>query len=175
MKSSQLRRDRVSYRRNQRRGSLRNGCRWTYQASLDVLIIPEGALVERTIDAVILPSPHSGFTRADARIDRLFPDYGTLARASYAKTGFFPIMHVVGIRWEIVAADSALPMRVFATFAEPKDRALDELARKARARAGACDQDRPQRGAALLAVARRAQIFATNSAACIARNAREAR
>jgi 4,5-dihydroxyphthalate decarboxylase len=105
---------------------------------LDVRPLPAGAtlneaLLAGELDAVISPSPPRAYVAGDPRVGRLFEDYGTAERAYYAKTRFFPIMHVVGIRRELVAADPGLAGRVAAAFATARDRALADLAEKARA------------------------------------------
>ena len=57
-------------------------------------------LEEGKLDALIGPTKPECFGRA-AHIERLFPDYRSVEKDYYKRTGFFPIMHLVVIRKEI--------------------------------------------------------------------------
>src|SRR5690606_5259977 len=50
------------------------------------------------LDAVIAPSPPELFTRSDPRVRRLFQNSREAERAYFRKTGYFPIMHLIGLR-----------------------------------------------------------------------------
>lgn len=65
------------------------------------------ALLAGRIDALVAHRPPRAFTAGDPRVVRLFADPAREERASYARTGVFPIMHLVGIRREL-AGDRAL-------------------------------------------------------------------
>jgi len=75
-------------------------------------------LSDGTIDALFLsrvPSTFDGKT-----IRRLFPDPEAACADYFRKNGYFPIMHVVAIADEAIAARPELPRRVFEMFAEAK-------------------------------------------------------
>ncbi|MCZ6885966.1 MAG: ABC transporter substrate-binding protein [Alphaproteobacteria bacterium] len=95
--------------------------------------IPEGAtlqdmLAAGEIDALISPRSPAGFDKGHPEIARLFPDYVAREQAYFARTGIFPIMHLMGIRKDLVAANPWLPDSVFKAFDEAKNLALDEVA-----------------------------------------------
>jgi 4,5-dihydroxyphthalate decarboxylase len=92
------------------------------------------ALLAGDIDAILSPSPPLAFTAGDPNVARLFPDAQREERAYFERYGFFPIMHVVGIRKELVAQHPGLAAATFAAFTEAKRRAyvkLDHMMRSA--------------------------------------------
>lgn len=75
--------------------------------TMDVRPLPEGAtlnaaLLAGELDAVLSPTPPDAFAAADPRVARLFPDPRSAAEAWHARTGFFPIMHLVGVRRDVL-------------------------------------------------------------------------
>ena len=91
------------------------------------------ALAAGDIDAVLSPTPPRCFTDGDPHIARLFPDSQAEERAYFEQTGFYPIMHVVGIRTSLIEAHPSLAAAVYDGFQAAKTRAFDELARMMRA------------------------------------------
>ena len=59
-------------------------------------------LTEGELDAVIHSSIIKPILNKDPRVGRLWPDYKAEEARFFAKTGIFPIMHVMGIKQEIV-------------------------------------------------------------------------
>lgn len=99
---------------------------------MDVQPIPEGRclndlLVSGEIDAVMAPQPPTAFTAGSPLVRRLFPDVAEVERAYYRETGFFPIMHVVGIRRALVEKHPWLPAAVFKACVAAKRMAMTEL------------------------------------------------
>ena len=92
-------------------------------------------LLAGEIDAIMSPGPPKAFTEGDPRVRRLIDDPPAAERAYFERTGIFPILHMVGIRKELVAAHPWLPERVFAAFVEAKKIAIAEI--RAIAAAGA--------------------------------------
>ena len=85
-------------------------------------------LLERgDIDGIVGPRAPSSFERGDSRVAWLFPDTTKTATEYFRKTGIFPIMHVIGIRRELVERQPWLPMAVFKAFAAAKSVALERL------------------------------------------------
>jgi 4,5-dihydroxyphthalate decarboxylase len=83
-------------------------------------------LLEGKVDALIAHRPPKPFVEGDRRIVRLFADPARVEQASYARTGIFPIMHILGIRREL-AADAALCLAVCNAFERARRLALEEL------------------------------------------------
>jgi len=87
----------------------------------------EHMLVKGELDAVI----HSGLINAiverDPRVSRLFPDYKTEEIAYFKKTGIFPIMHVLGLKQEIVERHPWVPINLFQAFQRAKSVAMRRM------------------------------------------------
>ena len=69
----------------------------------------------------------SSFLRGEPHIARLFPDTRAAEQAYYKKTRMFPLMHLVGIRKELVAQYPWLPTSVYKAFCEAKALAMVDL------------------------------------------------
>ena len=85
------------------------------------------ALVDGRIDALIAPRAPSAFAQGHPAVGRLFADFRSVEKAYFAKTGIFPIMHVVGIRNALVERHPWLASSVLKAFTRAKDHALHEL------------------------------------------------
>ena len=79
-----------------------------------------GLLNEGKIDALLTARAPSCFGKNPA-VQRLFPDYRTSEEAYFKKTGIFPIMHLVGIKKELVAQHPWLPVNVYNAFVKAKE------------------------------------------------------
>ncbi|MEM5383305.1 ABC transporter substrate-binding protein [Paraburkholderia phymatum] len=101
---------------------------------------PEGVIIEKIndrtipelfergeIDALVSPRAPKGFDPSgNGPIRRLFTSAN--AEAEYfRKTGVFPIMHVIGIRNDVLADNPWLPSSLMKAFTRAKDLALIEL------------------------------------------------
>ena len=85
-------------------------------------------LANGEVDAVMHPDLIQPLLDKDPRVGRLFPDYKTEELAYYAKTKIFPIMHVMGLRHELVEAHPWVPMSLFNAFNEAKAIAMQRMA-----------------------------------------------
>lgn len=102
-------------------------------AGMDVRPLPEGAtlnaaLLAGEIDAVLSPTPPDAFAAGDPRVVRLFPDPRAAAEAWHRATGFFPTMHLVGVRREVLERAPHLARALFDAFAAAKRVAETEWA-----------------------------------------------
>ncbi len=93
---------------------------------------PEGAtisaLLERgEIDGFIAPRPPSLVVKGHPHVGWLFPDPTAVAKDYFKRTGFFPIMHVIGIRRELAERHPWLPGAVLKAFERAKAVALEKL------------------------------------------------
>jgi 4,5-dihydroxyphthalate decarboxylase len=93
---------------------------------------PEGAttsalLEAGEIDGFIAPRPPALVERGHSSIGWLFPDPVAVAKDYFKRTGFFPIMHVVGIRRTLAERHPWLPGAVLKAFEQSKQAALENL------------------------------------------------
>jgi 4,5-dihydroxyphthalate decarboxylase len=105
------------------------------QVNLDgvrITRVPKGQtivdmLVDGELDAVLHPDLIKPLRDRDPRVGRLFPDYKAEEAAWFAKTGMFPIMHVLGFRQEIVDKHPWVPVNMYAAFEEAKAIAMKRM------------------------------------------------
>ena len=88
----------------------------------------EQMLAEGELDAVIHSSIIKPLAAGDPRVGRLFPDYKAEEIAYFKKTGIFPIMHVLGIKQEIVDRHPWVPINMFHAFQKAKAIATARMA-----------------------------------------------
>jgi len=87
----------------------------------------ETMLAEGELDAVLHPDIIDPILEGDPRVGRLFPDYKREEIAFYKKTGIFPIMHVMGIRADIVEQYPWVPINLFHAFNKSKQLAMARM------------------------------------------------
>jgi len=66
-------------------------------------------------------------TAGDKRVGRLFPNYKAEEMSFYKKTGIFPIMHVVGIKQEIVERHPWVATNMYKAFEQAKSLAMERM------------------------------------------------
>lgn len=84
-------------------------------------------LLRGEIDGLLAPKPPQAFLDGDPRLVRLLPDFEAAERDYHARTGFFPIMHLIGLRKSLAQAHPWLPRALYDAFVEAKEMALDRL------------------------------------------------
>src|SRR5712692_9384743 len=105
---------------------------FTPPPGLKLTQVPEGKsledmLAEGEIDALFSPDLIRPLTAGDKRVGRLFPNYKQEEIAFYRKTGIFPIMHVVGIKREIVERHPWIPINMYHAFNKAKSIAMERI------------------------------------------------
>ena len=80
-------------------------------------------LEEGSIDATLGTSLPVAM-RHNPDVQRLFPDYREIEKQYYARTGIFPIMHLVAIRREVYEKHPFVAASLYKAFCESKQRAL---------------------------------------------------
>jgi 4,5-dihydroxyphthalate decarboxylase len=101
-----------------------------HPANVDVQPAPDGRglsemLEAGEIDALISARVPQCVVDGSPEVRRLFPDYESVERDYYARTGVYPIMHTVVVRRELAAERPDIVRAVYRAFAEAKDVALD--------------------------------------------------
>ena len=86
-----------------------------------------GMLADGELDAVLHPDLIKPLREKDPRVGRLFPDYKADEAAWFKKTGIFPIMHVLGLRQEIVEKYPWVPVNMYMAFNEAKAIAMRRM------------------------------------------------
>jgi 4,5-dihydroxyphthalate decarboxylase len=99
---------------------------------IDLQAIPEDrTLVDMLetgeLDALFTARAPSSFLAGKPHIRRLFPDFRTVEKSYFEKTGMFPIMHLVGIRRSLADKYPWLPASLFKAFCEAKALAMADL------------------------------------------------
>lgn len=86
-----------------------------------------GMLRDGKLDALFTARAPSSFLRGEPHIRRLFPNFREVERAYYQKTKMFPLMHLVGIKKELVAKYPWLTTSVYKAFCEARALAMIDL------------------------------------------------
>lgn len=79
------------------------------------------------IDAMMSPRMPTCFLEGAPNVRRLFPNYRQAEMAYFAKTGLFPIMHLIVIKRAIYEKDPWLAQTLYKAFCEAKDLCMREL------------------------------------------------
>jgi 4,5-dihydroxyphthalate decarboxylase len=79
------------------------------------------------IDAMMSPRMPSCFLEGAPNVRRLFSNYRQAEMKYFAKTGLFPIMHVIVIKRAIYEKDPWVAQTVYKAFCEAKDLCMREL------------------------------------------------
>jgi 4,5-dihydroxyphthalate decarboxylase len=83
------------------------------------------------IDAIVGPRVPSCFDRGAPNVARLFPDFRSVEKAYFKKTGIFPVMHAIGIRRSLIEAHPWLGASLYKAFEQAKARCLPDLTQMA--------------------------------------------
>lgn len=94
----------------------------------------DGMLRDGDLDAVFSAQPPASFQRGEPHIVRLFPEYREVEREYVARTGVYPIMHVVVLRSEVLDKAPWVAANLFSAFTEAKRRSLARLSDMAASR-----------------------------------------
>jgi 4,5-dihydroxyphthalate decarboxylase len=87
----------------------------------------ETMLAEGELDAVLHSDLIKPLLAGDPRVARLFPDHKREEIAYFQRTGIFPIMHVLGIRQEIVERHPWVPINMYQAFTRAKALAMRRM------------------------------------------------
>ena len=87
----------------------------------------ETMVAEGELDACIHSSIIKPYIQGDKRVARLFPDYKNEEINFYKKTGMFPIMHITGIKKEIVEKYPWVPINMYHALNKAKAMAMQQM------------------------------------------------
>jgi len=98
----------------------------------DVCTAPTGQLLSKLLasgelDGLIDFQPPRCFVEGNAAVGRLFPDHQSAERDYFARSGIFPIMHVLVLRREIAERDGWVADHLYRAFGKAKDIAVADL------------------------------------------------
>ena len=81
-----------------------------------------GAMLEHgEIDALMMPHPPKEALRGGGNIRRLFADPKIEESKYFRKNGYYPIMHVIAFKDEVLAKDASLATSIMAAFDKAKE------------------------------------------------------
>ncbi len=86
-----------------------------------------GLMQAGKVDAIIAPRAPAAFNAGDPGISRLFAELKPTEQEYFKKTGIFPIMHLFGIRKDVLAANPGIAGRLFKAFEAARAHAQQEL------------------------------------------------
>lgn len=103
-----------------------------YPTDLDIVPIDGSTTLDEMlatgeIPALISARPPRSFRNANGAVRRLFSDYRVRERDYYARTGIFPMMHVIGIHTDYLEKHPWLATSLFKAFEAAKELAQAEL------------------------------------------------
>ena len=84
-------------------------------------------LADGDVDALFHAMEPRCYVEGHPEVSRLFPDFRSVERAYFKKTGIFPIMHAIAMRRETVEEHPWLPAALFEAFSTAKRMTYEEL------------------------------------------------
>ena len=87
----------------------------------------QAMLLRGEIDGLLAPKPPLAFLEGNTGLIRLFSDFEKAEQDYHRKTGFFPIMHLIGVRKSIADENPALMRDLYDGFVAARDTAMDRL------------------------------------------------
>lgn len=84
-------------------------------------------LLRGEIDGLLAPKPPKAFLDGNPDLIRLFPDFEKAEQEYHRRTGFFPIMHVIGVKKSVADAHPWLPRALYDGFVQARDLAITRL------------------------------------------------
>jgi 4,5-dihydroxyphthalate decarboxylase len=87
----------------------------------------EEMLISGELDAVIHADLIEPYINGHPAVGRLFDDYKAEEMRYYKKTGIFPIMHVMGVKKEVVEANPWVPISLYKAFDKAKAIAMKRM------------------------------------------------
>jgi 4,5-dihydroxyphthalate decarboxylase len=107
-----------------------------FPVGVSISVGPEGMdesdlLESGDVDALFHAGEPRAFIEGHPKVARLFPDYRSVERAYFARTGIFPIMHAVAIKRDVVQQNPWLAEAVFNAYSQAKQMSYEYMAKDA--------------------------------------------
>ena len=83
------------------------------------------------VDALFHAGEPRAYIEGHPKVSRLFPDYRSVERAYFEKTGIFPIMHAVAVKKVVLKSNPWLAEAVFDAYSKAKQKSYDHMAKAA--------------------------------------------
>jgi 4,5-dihydroxyphthalate decarboxylase len=87
----------------------------------------ETMLADGELDALLHPDIIDPILNNDPRVGRLFPDYKKEEQIYYQRTGIFPVMHVLGLKQELVERHPWVVPNLYQAFEQSKALAMKRM------------------------------------------------
>ncbi|AKC69978.1 4,5-dihydroxyphthalate decarboxylase [Pandoraea oxalativorans] len=84
-------------------------------------------LLDGEIDAILSARPPAPPAGREHEVVRLLPDFETAERAYFARSGIFPIMHLIVMRRDVFAANRWIANNLVKAFTQAKDASIARL------------------------------------------------
>lgn len=84
-------------------------------------------LASGDLDCAIIARPPTCFLEGHPDVVRLFPDHQSIEEEYYARTGVWPIMHIIAIRRPVLDENPWVARNLFDAFLESKRRSVERL------------------------------------------------
>lgn len=84
-------------------------------------------LLRGEIDGLLAPKPPAAFLDGHPGMVRLIPDFEAAEQAYHRRTGFFPIMHLIGIRKRVAESAPDIVRGLYDAFVAARDLAVERL------------------------------------------------
>ena len=79
-------------------------------------------LVAGEVDAYFSPMLPASFQRGAPQVERLFADSKAEDKAYYQRNGFYPVIHIIAIKTEVLAANPWAAMSLYKAFEEAQEK-----------------------------------------------------
>jgi 4,5-dihydroxyphthalate decarboxylase len=84
-------------------------------------------LIEGKIDAIVAARDPDAFLAGHPKVKRLFPDFRAVERASFERSKVWPVMHLIGVRTDMIEKYPWLPLNLMNAFELAKQWAMPRL------------------------------------------------
>jgi 4,5-dihydroxyphthalate decarboxylase len=84
-------------------------------------------IANHELDCIMVARAPSVYRRKHPDIERLFPDYQTVEEEYFTRTKVYPIMHIIAMRRDMLAANPWIARNLYNAFEQSKQNSLERL------------------------------------------------